>query len=127
MNFKKLFLFCTHFKNALLINKKYLMEKNTNFIRLILNILWDNGYILFYKIYQMKLKITFKYYKNKPIINFIKFYKKTTKRIYFSVKQLLKFKYNKNLDFLFSTSYGLKNLTNCKKFNIGGNLLLIIL
>lgn len=127
MNLKKLLLFCTHFKNALLINKKYLIENNTKFLQLILNILWNNGYILFYKIYYMKLKIIFKYYKNKPVINFIKFYKKTAKKIYFSVKQIFKFKANKNTDFIFFTCYGLKNLIECKKFNIGGNLLLILL
>jgi len=104
-----------------------LIEKNTKHKQLILNVLWNNGYILFYKICRLKLKIVLKYYKNKSIINFIKFYKKTTTKVYFSVKQILKFKINKNIDFIFSTSYGLKTLINCKKFNIGGNLLLVIL
>lgn len=122
---QNLFLFCVGFKNNLLINKKYIFKKNKKFYQLILNILWDNGYILCYKVYKKTLKVFIKYLNFKPVFNLIKPILKSNKIMYFSLTQIFNLK--KNIFYIFLTNYGLKSLLDCKNLNIGGKLLIIII
>lgn len=123
--FKKIFLFSTILKNDLFINKKHTFLKNNKIYSLILNILWDNGLILSYKLYKKKLKILLKYINFKSVISNIKPILKSNKILFFSLKQI--FKLNQNFIYIFLTNYGFKSSLNCKNLNIGGKLILIII
>ena len=95
-----------------------------------LNILWDEGYILGYKIYKTKkelykFKIFLKYTKFNSVINSIKFVSKSGLKVYCSLKQLWKLNFIKGL-LIVSTSKGLKTLTECKKTKLGGKLLFLL-
>lgn len=121
---KKLYCLLINIKNSQISNKKFLLQKKNNVYINVLNLLWNNGYILCYCIVKTGLKISLKYINFKPVIKFIKLIFKHNKKLFFSVKQL--WKLNQNMFFIISTNYGLKSLNACKKENIGGKLLLII-
>jgi len=66
-------------------------QPKTNLIITFLNILWDEGFILGYKIDNLDsslLKIFLKYKNGNPIITTIKFITKPSRHIYYSVSQL---------------------------------------
>ena len=115
-------------KNSQLVKKNYIFQRKSFFCSKILNILWDEGYILGYKNSDFDPKIFeifLKYNENKPAIKSIKFISKPSKRIYFSSKQLFKINLNLGL-FLISTNKGLLSLQECKKLNLGGEPLVFI-
>ena len=116
-------------KNGQLAKRTCSYQKKTKLCEKTLQILWDEGYILGYKIsnkHKDNLKIFLKYLKNgEPAINNIKFISKPGRRIYYSVKQIWKINSNKTF-IIFSTNKGLKTLTDCKKQNLGGEPLLAI-
>lgn len=111
-------------KNAQLAKKHFIFIKNTNINTIVLNFLWDNGYIFCYYIYKNKIKIHFKYLNNYSIIKKIKIISKPSRDLYFSLKQLYKLKQLKR--FILFTSDGLKFIHECKYNKIGGKVLLII-
>ena len=90
-----------------------------------LKTLWDEGFILGYKIETNKLQIFLKYHNNQPAINSIKFLSKPTRRIYYSSNQIWKIDSNKDF-MIFSTNQGLKSIIDCKKFRLGGEPYIII-
>lgn len=66
-------------------------QPKTNLIITFLNILWDEGFILGYKIDNLDsslLKIFLKYKNGNPIITTIKFITKPSRHIYYSASQL---------------------------------------
>lgn len=90
--------------------------------------MWDEGYILGYKISKNNpsmIVVYLKYNNNLPSINKIKIISKSSLRVYYSVKQLWKLKENQGLIIL-STTQGLLSINSCKKFGIGGEPILII-
>jgi small subunit ribosomal protein S8 len=109
-------------KNLLYIKKK------KNVCEKFLKILWDEGFILGYKIDNIdsnKIKVFLKYNNENPVINSIKLITKPSRRIYYSANQIWKLDSTKNF-IIFSTNKGLKTIIDCKKLKIGGEPFLII-
>lgn len=114
-------------KNGQLAKRSYVHQKKKKLCELLLKILWNEGFIVGYKIEDKEnLKIFLKYVENgKPSINNIKVISKPGRRIYYSSKQIWKLDSSKTL-IIFSTNQGLKTLSECKKQNIGGEPLVIV-
>jgi small subunit ribosomal protein S8 len=116
-------------KNGQTAKKSIIIQTRKNICEHILKLLWDEGFISGYKISlenNKKLEIFLKYQKTgKPTINSIKTISKPGKRIYYSAKQIWKMDSSK-LFIIFSTNKGLKSITQCKKFKLGGEPFLII-
>lgn len=115
-------------KNGQLVKKSFVFQRKSLFCSKILNVLWDEGYILGYKnsdINSNMFEIFLKYNNNQPAIKFIKFISKPSKRIYVNSKQLFKINLDLGL-FIISTNKGTFSLQNCKKLRIGGEPLAVI-
>lgn len=115
-------------KNGQLAKKSFVYQKRKKICEEFLKVLWDEGFILGYRISKQnpdKIKIFLKYKNKAPIINSIKLITKPSRRIYFSLKQLWKFESNKN-NIILSTNKGFKTMVQCKKLKIGGEPFLII-
>ena len=104
-------------------------KKKKKLCELFLNILWNEGFIVGYKIEKKKednIKIFLKYIENgKPSINNIKVISKPGRRVYYSLKQIWKIDSSKTL-IIFSTNHGLKTLSECKKLKLGGEPVITI-
>jgi ribosomal protein S8 len=118
----------SNIKNAQLSKKKIIFQKK-NFICIeILNLLWDEGFILGYKTCKSNsgiLKIFLKYTNKIPTINSLIMLTKPGSRFYYSSKQIWKLNLTKGLVIL-STNKGFLTLEDCKKGKIGGEPFLII-
>ena len=117
-------------KNGQISKKSYVIHPYKKSCEGFLNVLWDEGFILGYKILDSdknfsKLKIFLKYQNNSPVINSIAALSKPSLKIYYSVKQLWKIDSSKSTIIL-STSKGFKSLNECKKLNIGGEPVAVI-
>lgn len=109
-------------KNGQLARRAFIYQTRKNICESFLKIMWDEGFILGYKIDSndsSKLKIFLKYKNNNPVINNIKFISKPSKRIYWSINQIWKLNSSK-IFVVLSTNKGLKSITDCKKLKIGG-------
>ena len=118
----------TNLKNNQLSQRSSVHQPKTDSIITFLNILWNEGFILGYKIDTLNpsfLKIFLKYRNGNPIINSIKLISKPSRHIYYSVSQLWKLNSKKSLIVL-TTSKGLMTIYECKKTRIGGTLVFII-
>lgn len=111
-------------KHSQIINRKFLLQKNNNLYKALLNLLWNNGYISCYIVINNKIKIILKHLNNKLVLRSLKALSKPSRHIYFSVKQL--WLINSDHFFILSTCYGLRSLIDCKMNNIGGKLLLAV-
>ena len=116
-------------KNGQLAKRSYIHQKRKKLCELFLNILWNEGFIIGYKIEgknKDNLKIFLKYIENgKPSINNIKVISKPGRRITYSLKQIWKIDSSKTL-IIFSTNQGLKTLAECKKLQLGGEPIITI-
>lgn len=112
-------------KNAQLVKKPIIYLKKQKQCEKFLTLLWNEGFILGYKLYFKKIKIFLKYSKNKPVINCLKIVSKPSRKIYFSASQLWKIN-SKNFYIIISTNCGLYSLLECKKQNVGGEILIIL-
>lgn len=114
-------------KNGLLAKRSYVHQQKKRLCESVLNILWNEGFIVGYKIEKKdSLKIFLKYVENgKPSINNIKVISKPGRRIHYSLKQIWKIDSNKTL-IIFSTNKGLKTISECKKLRLGGEPLITI-
>jgi small subunit ribosomal protein S8 len=115
-------------KKGQLNKKAFIFNKKKKFCESFLNILWNEGFILGYKIETdnfNKIKIFLKYKNGKPTINSIKFLSIPSRRIYYSIKQIWKIDSSKSF-IIFSTNKGLKSIVECKKFKLGGEPYIII-
>jgi len=109
-------------KNAQLARQSFLIQKKISICESFLKILWNEGFILGYKLDakdNTRLKVFLKYQKNKPAINSLKSISKPGRRVYYSIKQIWKINSNKSF-IIFSTNQGLKTIADCKKLGIGG-------
>ena len=106
-------------KNGLMVNKMFIFKNKKKSSKKLLHILWNEGFILGYKIFKNKLKVFLKYKKNKPVINLLKFVTKPNLKHFYSVKYLWKHNSIK-LFIIMSTSFGLKSIIICKKLKISG-------
>lgn len=115
-------------KNGQLARREFVLQKRKTICEDFLQILWDEGYILGYKIDNVnpdKLRISLKYQNSTPAINTIQVLSKPGKRIYWSAQQLWKIDSGK-IFIIISTHKGLKTLLECKKYKLGGEPILIL-
>lgn len=94
----------------------------------ILEVLWNEGFILGYKNYyhqknknfmEKVTKIFLKYRNGKPMIKVIKQITKPGQRIYYSIKQIWKINAKSSVTII-STNKGFKTVDECKKLKLGG-------
>jgi len=115
-------------KNSQIARRHFFFQPKTKLTIAFLNILWDEGFILGYKIDNSNsnlLKIFLKFKNKDPVINSIKFIFKPSRNIYYSMSQFWKLDSKKSLIIL-TTSKGLMTAHECKKTQTGGKPLLII-
>jgi small subunit ribosomal protein S8 len=115
-------------KNGQLTKRSFIYQKRKNICESFLKILWQEGFILGYKIdseESKRLKIFLKYKNSKPVINSLKLVSTPGRRIYYSNKQIWKLNSSKSF-IIFSTNKGLKTITGCKKLRIGGEPFIVI-
>lgn len=118
-------------KNGQISKKSYIILKQTNkqLCESVLNVLWDEGFILGYKYTsttpKKSLKIFLKYKRGVPVINSIKMISKPSLKVFFSLKNLWKFDSNQGL-LVLSTNKGIMSANECKKFKLGGQALIIV-
>lgn len=118
----------TNLKNTQISRRNFMYCSKTKLIVDFLNILWNEGYILGYKVCNSDsnlLKIFLKYKNENSTINSLKSISKPSRPIFYSLSQLYKLDSKKNLIIL-STSKGLMTIDECKQAQIGGKLLLLI-
>ena len=115
-------------KNGQIVKKAFIIQHPQKICASFLDILWDEGFILGYKIFgkqQNKIKIFLKYRNGNPVINSLVAITKPSLRKYYSLNQLWKIKSNSGL-LIISTNKGLYSLEECKKLRLGGELFLLI-
>ena len=115
-------------KNGQLTNRSFIYQTRKKICESFLKILWQEGFILGYKIDSEDpnlLKIFLKYKNKRPAINSLKVLSKPSRRVYFSSKQIWKIDSSKSF-IIFSTSKGLKTILDCKKLEIGGEPIIVI-
>lgn len=115
-------------KNGQLAKRDFVYQRQKKICESFLKILWDEGFILGYKMAKEKqgyLKIFLKYKNNRPVINSIKLISKPSRRLYYSVHQIWKINSSK-VFIIFSTNKGLKSINSCKKLKIGGEPFILI-
>jgi small subunit ribosomal protein S8 len=118
----------SNIKNGQLANQSYIRQRRKKIIEKLLKILWDEGFILGYSVSSLDknfLKIFLKYKNGQPVIKTINVISKPSRRIYCSAKQLWKLDSTTQL-IIISTNKGLKSCSECKKLNLGGELLISI-
>ena len=119
----------TLIKNGQQAKKSVVIGPRKNICESSLKLLWNEGFILGYKISNEnneKVEIFLKYTKNgTPVINSLKFLSKPGRRVYYSAKQIWKLDSGKTF-IIFSTNKGLKSISECKKNKIGGEPLVLI-
>ena len=113
-------------KNGQLAKRSFICHTRKKICEAFLKILWQEGFIIGYKIDpNNKLKIFLKYKNGQPVINSLRSISKPSRRIYYSIKQIWKIDSSKSF-IIFSTNKGLKSIIECKKLKIGGEPLIII-
>lgn len=119
----------SNIKNGQLAKKSVIIQQRKKICELFLKILWDEGFILGYRVSKLnsnQLEIFLKYtHVGDPAIRSIKFISKPSKRVYYSIKQIWKINSSKAF-IIFSTNKGLKSIDQCKKEKIGGEPFFII-
>ena len=115
-------------KNGQLTKRSFIYQTRKKICESFLKILWQEGFILGYKINPSnpdQLKIFLKYKNGQPTIHSLKTISKPGRRVYFSNKQIWKIDSNKSF-IIFSTNKGLKTVLDCKKLKIGGEPFIVI-
>ena len=111
--------------NGQLSKKSFVIQRSKKSSKKILNILWDEGFILGYKESFNSLKIYLKYQKGLPVITLIKIISKPSLRVYYSVNQLWKLSSENGLIIL-STNKGFISDKKRKKKKKGGEPFIIV-
>jgi small subunit ribosomal protein S8 len=115
-------------QNGQLAKRSFVIQKKKKICEYILNVLWDEGFILGYRLEKedsTRLRIFLKYNNGKPVIQTLKPISKPGSRTYYSLKQLWKINSSKTF-LVISTNKGLKTLIGCKKLKLGGEPFLIV-
>jgi ribosomal protein S8 len=92
-------------------------------------LLWNNGYILGYRIVAIYhvIRIDLKYLNNKPIIRYLTLFSQYNVQQAYNIKQTYKLSLNfSTLLLILYTKFGIKTLADCKKQNLKGKLLAAI-
>ena len=118
----------TRLRNGQIANKIKILQPRNKLCEQVLNLLWQEGYILGYKISDTNFKmfeIFLKYHEDTPAIKQIKVISKPSKRVYLKSKDL--WKINDELQLMIvSTTQGILTGKECKKLNLGGEVFCII-
>jgi small subunit ribosomal protein S8 len=115
-------------KNGLTVKKSFVLQPKKKICESILNILWDEGFILGYKISETNtkmLKIFLKYKNGNPAIHSLNSLSTPGLRVYFSVKHIWKIDTTNSL-LILSTNKGFMSITECKKLKVGGEPFLLV-
>jgi len=114
----------SNLKNGQNVKKAFVFSENTKICKKLLEILWDEGYILGYKVLPVenKLKIYLKYKNGVPVIRSIESISRPGLRVYCSLKDLEQFRSFTIL----TTNLGLQTLYQCRKLKVGGEPLIKI-
>ena len=113
-------------KKGQLSRRNFIINKIKKVCEPFLQLFWNEGFILGYKIDpNNNIKIFLKYKNGTPVINSIKLISKPSRRLYYSAKQIWKMDSSKYF-IIFSTHKGLKSITECKKLKIGGEPCILI-
>ena len=118
----------TDLRNSQASRRNFIFQPKTKLITAFLNILWDEGFILGYKICDSDpnlLKIFLKYKNGKPAVSSLKLISKPSHPIYYSASHLWKLDSKKNLIIL-TTHKGLMTIHECKQTQTGGKPLFTI-
>lgn len=114
--------------NGQLAKKSFVLQSKKKACESILNVLWDEGFILGYKISKNNfntIKIFLKYKNGTPAICLLKILSKPSLRVYYSVKQLWKLDSSKGF-IIMSTNKGFMTSNACKKQILGGEPLILV-
>lgn len=115
-------------KNGLTVKKSFVLQPKKKICESILNILWDEGFILGYKICETNsnmLKIFLKYKNGSPAIHSLNSFSTPGLRVYFSAKHIWKINTNNGL-LILSTNKGFMTIIECKKLKLGGEPFLLV-
>jgi len=120
---------CANIRNGQLAKQSFIYQKKKNLCETFLKILWNEGFIVKYKI-SSKNKNVFKVFlkysiSGKPAVNNIKLITKPSRRIWYSIKEIWKIDSYKNF-IIFSTHKGFQSIYQCKKQKIGGEPFILI-
>lgn len=114
--------------NGQLAKKSFVLLPKQKACENILNVLWDEGFILGYQVSKTSLntlKIFLKYQNGLPAIVLLKMLSKPSLKIYYSVKQLWKIDSSKGF-IIMSTNKGFMTSHECKKQVLGGEPVILI-
>lgn len=120
-------LLCT-IKNGQKAKKLFVTFPKTQISINSLNLLWNENFISGYQVSINNcnnVDIFLRYYKKTSVITSIKYISKPGNRLYYSLKQLCKVDSNVGL-LMIRTNKGILSLSECKKANIGGEVLALI-
>nr|QYC61887.1 ribosomal protein S8 [Stephanopyxis turris] len=115
-------------KNGQKAKKSFIYHKKKKIAGNVLNILWEEGFILGYRISKKRsgmFEIFLKYKNGNPVIKQLQGVSKPSLRVYYSAKQFWKVNSNSGL-FIVSTNKGLMTNEKCKQLNLGGEVFLTI-
>lgn len=119
----------TTIKNGQMSKKTSIFIKKTKFCEVVLQSLWDEGFISGYSSFAEssdKLQVYLKYDKiGMPVIKNLLLVSKPGRRVFLSSKQTWKLN-SSHLFVIFSTNKGILSLSECKKLNVGGEPLFLI-
>lgn len=118
---------CTGIKNGQLVKNGFIYSWNIKNFTKILEVLWEEGFIYGYEKSKnlKKLRIFLKYKKGKPVIWNFKIISKPGRWVYYSSRFIRHLNSNKNF-IIFSTNLGMKTITQCKKYKLGGEPLVLV-
>lgn len=115
-------------KNGSIAKKQTIVHYNKKINVQVLNVLWENGYILGYRKNPdnpLKLNIFLKHDQKTSGIKNIKSISKPGNRIYCSLSNLWKI-HSTNSLVIISTNLGIKSLDECRRLKVGGEPLILI-
>jgi len=124
-------LFISTFNHGIKARKKYMFLPYNRLILKIIQILYEKGYIISYKVYSSMdtrrllshICIWFKRYQNKELTSTIKSYYKPSYKRHKTYQQLHNIKQKQRCELLLTTPSGFKWLNECLHLKIGGILL----
>jgi ribosomal protein S8 len=119
----------TNIQNGQIAKRSFILQRRKKICEVFLKILWIEGFIIGYTVFkknQKKIKIFLKYKNKKSAINNIKIISKPSCRIFYTLNDIYKFASNNNSLIIIFTSKGIKSLTECKKYKIGGEPFVLI-
>lgn len=117
--------FLIKLKNASFFKKEKILVKCSKHALELVVCLYDEGFINSYQIIDDKIKVTLRYFFNKPVLKNLKILSSPSKLRYLNLKMLSKLS-NKKISLFVSTNKGILTLNQCKKHKVGGTPLFLI-